>query len=409
MKSISDEFSIALDDSLISDFRDTVNELDFVYNYYHNIEGKNLFNPICSCMDWINVSVRYIRNFPELSGDLDVKAMQVYSLISAIDIIAESVGQLHKAITGDPKLKNWPFKGSNHVFKEKVEHLSRDDDDNYFKQIRATFGAHPTNLSPNPHERMFASWPYDLSTAGSDFTVSLYSNIPDKPDVYFGIKIAELLEFAKERYEHLKVLSEVILNTRRDYFLELSKKTIPATSNVYDELQVLLVATGERQDNDYYRMLIGELISLFDACIKEPHLQQEAEHFKTKLLPIIHEIRCHLQTMNLDELKTTKDVLVSRVCNQQIDYVLGKMFTWLHSGKHDPLARFYFDQLNKYSEGRYNFNASDDDDTTLLKLRMMLFHFHVLAEAIEISESERLQDYNLLIDGAKGQMKESNK
>lgn len=409
MKSISDEFSIALDDSLISDFKDTVNELEFGYNYYHNIEGKNLFNPICSCMDWINVSVRYIRNFPELSGDLDVKAMQVYSLISAIDIIAESVGQLHKAITGDPKLRSWPLKGSNHVFKKKVEHLSHHDDDNYFKQIRAIFGAHPTNLSPNQHDRMFASWPYDFASAGSDFTVTLYSNIPDKPDVYFGIKIAELLEFAKERYEHLKVLSEVVLNKRRECFEELSKKAIPATSNVYDELQVLMVATGERQDNDYYRMLIGELISLFDARIKEPHLQQEAEDFKTKLLPVIHEIRCNLQTMNLDDLKTSKDVLVSRVCDRQMDYVLGKMFTWLHSGRYDPMSRFYFDQLNKYSEGRYNFNSSDDDDTTLLKLRMMLFHFHTLTEVIEISESERLQDYNLLIDSVKGQIKEIDK
>lgn len=379
MKTIIEEFSIALDDTLIEEFRDTVNEQEFAYNYYHNKDGKNLFNLICSCMDWISVSVRYIKNFPELSDDIDVKSMQVYSLISSIDIMTASIEQLHKAITSDPKSKRWTFKGSSLVFKDKAKHLSHNDDDGYFKEIRSIFGAHPTNLSQNQHDksdRRFASWPHYHPFNGNDFTVSLYSNIPDEDDVIFGIKINELLQYAKVRYEHLTVLADTILSIRQSYFDELRQKIIPATNNVYDELQLLLVEVGNRQDNDYYRLLVGELINLFDGRINEPHLQQEMKTFKDRLHPIICEIRTNLQEMKLDDLTTDDGVLVSSLPDHSLNYELSKMFSWLHSGRGDPLSGFYFKQLNKYTEGRYNFNFEDNADTTLLKLRMMLFRYH---------------------------------
>lgn len=97
-------------------------------------------------MDWISVSVRYLMNFPELPENIDVKALQVYSLISSIDIAVEALQQLHRIIESDHKLERWPFKKSANVFKNKTPYLSHEDDDAYFKSIRAIFGAHPTNL-----------------------------------------------------------------------------------------------------------------------------------------------------------------------------------------------------------------------------------------------------------------------
>ena len=42
-----------------------------VIDKYH----KNLCNPICSCMDWITVSIRFLQNSPELSENIDVRVM----------------------------------------------------------------------------------------------------------------------------------------------------------------------------------------------------------------------------------------------------------------------------------------------------------------------------------------------
>lgn len=45
-------------DDKISDFRDLVNSnSSFVYQIYKDKGGKNLFNLVCSAMDWISLSL----------------------------------------------------------------------------------------------------------------------------------------------------------------------------------------------------------------------------------------------------------------------------------------------------------------------------------------------------------------
>ena len=54
-----------VNDEKISDFRELVNSnSSFVCNIYHNKDGKNYWNIICSCMDWLTVSIRYLQNAP---------------------------------------------------------------------------------------------------------------------------------------------------------------------------------------------------------------------------------------------------------------------------------------------------------------------------------------------------------
>ena len=67
MDKIIKKFRAELDFALIDDFRDVVNEGEFAYHYFVNKDGKNQFSPMCSCMDWISVSIRYIKNFPDFS------------------------------------------------------------------------------------------------------------------------------------------------------------------------------------------------------------------------------------------------------------------------------------------------------------------------------------------------------
>jgi hypothetical protein len=64
-------------------------------------------------MDWITVSIRFLQDAPELSDNIDVRVMQMYSFISAIDIVAESITQLHRVFISH---KNLPFKADKSIF-----------------------------------------------------------------------------------------------------------------------------------------------------------------------------------------------------------------------------------------------------------------------------------------------------
>lgn len=375
MKEIIREFSVSLNDSLIRGFRDAVNDEGFAYHYFANKDGRNQFNPICSCMDWITVAVRSISNFPELSEDIDVKAMQVYSIISSIDIVTEAVGQLHRIIMNDPKRKDkWPFKDSTHIFKKKSSYLSDRNDDDYFKEIRAIFGAHPTKLEKGS-EKMFASWPHHDAFDENDFAVSIYSNKPGSQDIIFGIKINELLLYLKERYEYLSVLGKALQDLKINHYRMLSKRPIPVTDNIQDELRVLLSEVEDRGGSDYYRMELSDLMHMFEGDVKEPHLMDEAKAFKDMLYPAVAEIRGNLQDMKLVDLTVKNKVMFSGLPGYTLGYELQKMFSWLHSDRYDPLSNYYLKSLNKFSDGKYCFNAIDSDSTTLLKLHMMLYRY----------------------------------
>lgn len=375
MKEIIREFSVSLNDSLIRGFRDAVNDEGFAYHYFANKDGRNQFNPICSCMDWITVAVRSISNFPELSEDIDVKAMQVYSLISSIDIVTEAVGQLHRIIMNDPKRKDkWPFKDSTHIFKKKSSYLSDRNDDDYFKEIRAIFGAHPTKLEKGS-EKMFASWPHYDAFDENDFAVSIYSNKPGSQDIIFGIRINELLLYLKERYEYISVLGKALQDLKINHYKMLSKRPIPVTDNIQDELRVLLSEVERRGGSDYYRMELSDLMHMFEGDVKEPHLMDEAKAFKDMLYPAVAEIRSNLQDMKLVDLTVKNRVMFSGLPGYTLGYELQKMFSWLHSDRYDPLSNYYLERLNKFSDGKYCFNAIDSDSTTLLKLHMMLYRY----------------------------------
>ncbi|MBO4157061.1 hypothetical protein L8O24_11370 [Enterobacter kobei] len=109
----------------------------------------------------------------------------------------------------------------------------------------------------------------------------------------------------------------------------------------------------------------------------EAHLIDEVSAFRDKLYPIVAEIRKNLQSMNLVDLITTKGIMISRLPDGALNYEIPKIFRWLHSGNADPMAQYYINNLNKYSNGKYCFNMEDDASTTLLKLRMMMYSSQV--------------------------------
>jgi hypothetical protein len=251
-------------------------------------------------MDWITVSIRFLQDAPELSDKIDVSVMQMYSLISAIDIVAESITQLHRVFISH---KNLPFKADKSIFKDK---LFKNDDNDYFKQIRACYGAHPVNLNPHNsnNQRYFASWPFNgFSTGKNDLDVRLYSNNPEEDDLTLSLKSDELISFLKNRYEYLDVIFDEINKQFSGFKKDHSKKLIIANGLPLEVLHKLANESSVRLDNDYYNEIINDLIIIFRTTLDGEDYQLEEAEFKESLLPLIEEIKDNLQAVKIEDLE----------------------------------------------------------------------------------------------------------
>lgn len=193
-----------VNDNLIVKFRDTVNSnSDFVLHSYQSRDGKNHWNIICSCMDWISVSIRFLSKNISLDEDIDVRVMQFFSIISAVDIVYEAINQLHRVIFINNTI---PYHQNIEIFQNNKLGL---DDNSYFKELRAMFGAHPVNLKHRNNEKWYASWPYDhYKSEDSTFELRLYSNKVGVDDITFGVNINDIEKFLKQRYEYLGLPEE---------------------------------------------------------------------------------------------------------------------------------------------------------------------------------------------------------
>ena len=354
-------------DDKINDFRDLVNSnSNFVYQIYKDKGGKNLFNLVCSCMDWITVSVRHLENAPEFDKDIDTRCMQIYSLISSIDLIFESIKQLHRVFLNERTI---PFSGKKKCFDNRL--FSNEDDNNYFKTIRACFGAHPVALNQENTKR-FASWPFDSPFNTGDLTVHLYSREVNEDDLALHLNINELLAFLKIRYSYIDVITDKVETLFFEYQKSISKHLIEHKPVPLEQLYVLKAESEKRLNNDYYNGEINDLIMIFEAVVTEKALIPIANSYKDSLLPLIKEIKNNLQEMNIVDLENDSDLRVRSDLSRELSYEIGKFYTWVHGGKYDPLLNYYFERFNAVAGGRFDFKETDDIKLTFLKVKLML-------------------------------------
>jgi len=117
--------------------------------------------------------------------------MNFYKYVSAIDVVCEGIYQLHRIFMGKESL---PFTDDKSIFNNNI--LNTQNDDEFFKELRACFGAHPVNLKnrKNKNEKRFASWSIIGNSSFSKYNcnVILYSNIPEEDDIYLSVNIRQI-------------------------------------------------------------------------------------------------------------------------------------------------------------------------------------------------------------------------
>lgn len=297
---------INLDEQLINRFRDKVNNHQIFSELYKNIDGKNKWNIICSTMDWINVTVEGIPEIEFKDMDAGVGYNHLLSLtlmqyITSIDILHESIVQLHRVLKVD-----YPFENDQSVFQQ-----SQLSDDTYFKHIRAVFSTHPVNLTSidgvvaNRGERFYASWPArGIFPGDGDFLVFVYSNDPSKNEKLnpLSINISNLNEYAEMRYQLISDLSIKVDEIMDKHIQEYKVKQIETNPDVLGLAYILLTENNDRfgekgghSDTIHYiiRMLETKLDNVKDA--DHEIIDEYLDHVSSRL----SDIRGDLQNMTL--------------------------------------------------------------------------------------------------------------
>lgn len=154
----------------------------------------------------------------------ELQTSDLLLLIFYVDILLEATDQIHRVLYNTSKVELLLEK---EIFNNKPEPYMQLSDKDYFKELRAIFGAHPVNLKePISRAARFADIPmkensiirfynYPPIKGEYDFYERLWTSTRHDDDtIFMPLKVSEVLEFAKvlvERFaqftERLKIIA----------------------------------------------------------------------------------------------------------------------------------------------------------------------------------------------------------
>ena len=379
---------------LILDFRDFVNSNDWTLFRYKDIDNRNKWNCICSAMDWIEVAAQYLESH-SLSELKEYDSIDFYAIVSCIDIIVEAIEQLNRVIN---PTKKQIFEKDRDCFPDNRFHQC---DKEYFKNIRAWFGAHPVNLDEptNPNNntiRRFASWSKKGVKPGT-FSIVLYSNQLKDNVIIEEIAFSQLSSFAEKYYQNLHELKSSLKKQYTDFCAKMKKKKIHLDGDPVQKLSILQEESKKRLDNSYYSNQIDEMIRIFSTTISCTDIDLLVENYRNHLLPIIDEIRNNLQNMTLEELSIDvctvyKDI---KCLPMGWDYYVNKLSDARLGGGYPAVV--WSDRIRDIFSGRFVQEYESFQELYLL-VRAALFEMH------EKEELKKKSTLNRMISISKNQL-----
>ena len=286
----------------IDQFREFVNGYsNILILLSENIDNPNYWNCICSAMDWMNIAVEQLTKSVIDKTDWHKYSIQVYNHISLIDIVWESIKQLHKIYIDSNTV---PFADENSIFLDERLGL---DDNRYFMHIRAAFGAHPVNLSEGrkndgTHTTRYAGWPTTGIYHEYDYAVMLYSGRNDLDDVVFGFRMDQLTNYFESRYTYLEEIEKAIIRIVNDYISKAKACKIAKYDIMIDQLNVLKLENRKRLYNDYYDEIIDMAISFYETEFTNPMNANMVDEFETIMRNGVEELYEKISKMDVVEL-----------------------------------------------------------------------------------------------------------
>lgn len=357
--------------SILNEFREFVNDnVDYMIDEYANKHGRNQWNCICACMNWIEVALDNISNIKYDEKNINIKCMQAYSYISAIDLVWESVQQLHRVIF---EVKTIPLEEDNRVFENQLQM----NDNEYFKHLRAIFGAHPVNIKNPKNTRetqYFANWPGDDLFGNNDLICSLWSADVEAEDIKIGFKFSQLDKFLKIRYEYLNVLKDKLNENINKYYSKMRKVKIDPSDDIRVQLDILKSELDIRKTDDYYSGIIDDLIGFFssDRIINSNNFV--ITKYLEELKVVINELKYNIQEMIFRELES--DSIIHLKHPKEIHYNLSKVYDYYNNyGVNIDNYNFYIKPIAEFLKGYVDITYDMSYEECSLVINAGLFEY----------------------------------
>jgi hypothetical protein len=208
-------------------------------------------------MDWIDVGMSNIEIALNeyYSAQSLQKSMKFYNYITCIDIVWEGISQSHRVFFNKEAM---PFGGTNCCFSDNPFEY---DDNKYFKEVRACFGAHSVNLnSVEKDEKRFASWSY-TEGKGDTISIIIYSSIPNKKDTFLTISIDAFQHFFESRYKYIQNIMDQIDTIDKKYYNYFRSSTIETLDDPIAQIDILITENENRLCSEGIRETLNAIKS----------------------------------------------------------------------------------------------------------------------------------------------------
>lgn len=302
----------------VRQFRDYVNENSDLLISMSYKEKTNYWSRTCSAMDWLQIAKEHIDDI-EQRKTKELKDLELFSLISAITIVVDCICLLHKTFIND---NSYPFKGEREIFSNRTFNL---DDTEYFKKIRAIFGAHPVDIKIKDKKSTtwYASWPSDGISTNRNRSVFLYGEDISDKFIQFGINISELYMFYLTRYEYLSVIKKAIKKMLIDYKAYLQKQSIKRVHDLMEQISILADENKKRTNRTDYDHYLALCRMFLETNFEQP---KEADWLKKRIVFGITEIYRNLQNVSFRKLKFLDYINLDSSTSSNIGHCFSKLY-----------------------------------------------------------------------------------
>lgn len=298
---------------------------------------EDKWNIICAAMHWFRTVEIYLNSNHLLDeNEKDYNWGKVYLFLSAVDIVIEGINDINKIAKNNDRARL--FFGDNEVFQD----IEKDDWE-YFKNIRAIFGAHPTKLLDNK-EYIVSTYPTPYNprndvlcgkTKGWDYYTLLWSKekSDDFKQLSFGFKFKDVEEYLDKCINYLDTIYNDILDMIYKYKEQTSKQPIEKYEDPIEQLNVL-----SKEDNNRlggrYNYEINKIKVLIETPINDKSNEIEYQKYRKILIskiPVLYNAIQHPE--NIDNINEILDIIDcdTECFTNMSSYYYTKLFEYWHN------------------------------------------------------------------------------
>lgn len=292
---------------------------------------------ICAVMHWFRVVEPYLDCKKVLKENTkDYNWGNVYLYLCSVDIVTKGINDLYKMIN---KTNKHIFDGENDIFQ-----ISEIDDNHHFQNIRAIFGAHPTDLNGNG-DFFVATYPtpynWDLSYIRGnskrwDYYTLLWSKEKSEGLLQkeFGFSFCDIDRYLDKHIDYLHVFYTEMEKMINNYYLKQSNKKINIIKDINKQIDLLIIE-DEKRFKKKYNYELKTLKMMINIYISDENNKKEYIEYRNKLISSIPKIYKVIQNPSKYKSLSFMDKIID--CNMDF---------W------DKNTPYYYSKLLEYNNNK---------------------------------------------------------